>query len=165
MTKLALLTFLHNLHDRYSNLEGETAVLKQRNILDCIEICIENTGEFKGWSDAIKEMFTQIINTYPDNPLPRSIMRTAIRSTQSYPDLKKYVLTTLMPNLMKFRVWTEESKIWDGIIVGIKALGLNKDAEPTLRAVLGVSIKYHIIYPLSIHNIFLNKIQRIFISF
>lgn len=139
MSKTALLLFLQHLHEAYCNLDHENAAVKQKSILDCIEICIENSGEFRGWSDSIKDALTQMLEIDSLRPLPRGIMRTAIRATQTYPELRKFVLSFLMPKLMKMKVWVTSPKVWDGIVVGVKALTMSKDAEATLRAVLGVN--------------------------
>ena len=152
LSKTELLVFLHHLHDEYctksESEEGKDIFMNEKCIKDCIEFCIENKGDFKGFGDSIKESITQMISD-ETRPIPRAVMWTAIRSTQTYKDeTKKFVLSTLMPKLMQMKVWlksnTRDSTLWDGIVLGVKSLASNRDSEPTLRAVLSVGFIHKI---------------------
>lgn len=144
LSKTELLVFLHNLHDEYctkADTETErTGFMNEKTIKDCIEFCIENKGDFKGFGDAIKESISLMIAD-ESRQIPRAIMWTAIRSTHTYKDeTKKFVLSTLMPKLMQIKIWLKSKSLWDGVALGVKQLASNRDSEPTLRAVLSVSL-------------------------
>jgi len=135
MTKTALLLFLHNKHEEYCRVDGNEGRLKQQSMIDCIEYCI--TSKEDNWGDSIQQALTSMLDEAGSVPLPSAIMRTAIIGCQAYPDKKRFVLTTLLPKIMKLRVWSN-LKIWAGVAHGVNILTNHKDKEPTLRSVLGV---------------------------
>ena len=136
MTKKALLLYLHTKHEEYCSIVDEKeGKLKQLSMLDCIEYCL--TSKDDHWADAIKEALSTMLAEIGNAPLPRGMMRTAALATRAYPSTKKYVLTSLLPQLMKLKAW-EHPKIWEGVAYCIKSLANSKDSEPTLRSVLGL---------------------------
>ncbi len=68
------------------------------------------------------------------------MMRTAIMSAQSFADVKKFLLTDVVPALCSKSVWASSSDLWKGVIyVANKfAVAGYKHSESTLRALLGV---------------------------
>lgn len=113
-------------------------------MLDTISICLNNKSEYTG--EVIKEALR--IMLVCDDQLPASssssppyaLMRTAILSSQSFAEVKRFVLSDVMPTLVRMRVWVTAPKLWDGVIYGTKNLAVSgfKNSEHTLRALLGI---------------------------
>ena len=135
MTKEALLLYLHGKHEEFCGIEGEEGKIKQSSMLDCIEYCI--TSKDDHWADSIKGALTTMLAEIGNVALPRGMMRTAALATRAYPSTKKFVLATLLPQLMKFKAWNFP-KIWEGVAYCVKSLSSSKDSEPTLRSILGL---------------------------
>ena len=139
MTKTSLLLYLHAKHEEYCMMAGEGR-LKQQSMLDCIKYCIESKDH---WGDAIVESLKTMIAEVDNVPLPHGMVRTAILASNKYVEVKKYVLTTYLPALMRLRVWQMPpiqsiSSIWDGVAHAVKNKISSAEIEPTLRAVLGL---------------------------
>jgi hypothetical protein len=118
-------------------MDFEAHNLKAKTVLDAIDVPIQNKADFNGevFKEAIKTMLAE------EHP-PVALMRTAILSAQSFPEVKRYVLGEVMPQLVRRRIWTTSPKLWDGVVAGAKnlaaAASAHKNAELTLRALLGV---------------------------
>ena len=114
-------------------LNFEAYDIKAKAVLDAITLCLNNKNEFH--ADVIKEALQTLQN---DEIPPYALMRTAILASQSYAEMKKYVLQETIPILIKKMVWNIAPKVWEGVIFGIKNLitGNVKTVEPTLRALL-----------------------------
>lgn len=52
--------------------------------------------------------------------------------------MKKFMLSDIIPNLIRKRVWLSAPKIWDGVNHALKIFAEHKNAEPTLRCILGL---------------------------
>ena len=48
------------------------------------------------------------------------------------------MLSDIIPNLIRKRVWLSAPKIWDGVNHALKIFAEHKNAEPTLRCILGL---------------------------
>lgn len=116
--------------------------INTKAVLGAIAVCLNNKSDFSGEviRDALKSMLS-------DDPLPYALMRTAILSAQSFSEVKRYVLSDVIPQLVRRRVWAVAPKLWDGVVFGAKNLATTgfKNSELTLRALLGipaVQLKY-----------------------
>jgi hypothetical protein len=122
-------------------LNFETSDLKAKTVLDSIAMCLNNKTDFT--ADVVRESLAVLqSDEIPAIPL----MRTAILSAQSFPELKKFVLNETIPAMMERRVWDVAPKVWEGVIFGIKNLipAFSKSVELSLRALLrvpGVQLK------------------------
>jgi Symplekin tight junction protein C terminal len=52
--------------------------------------------------------------------------------------MKKFILSDVMPSLIRKKVWNSAPKVWDGVSHGVKIFSEHKSAEPTLRCLLGL---------------------------
>lgn len=52
--------------------------------------------------------------------------------------MKKFILSDVMPSLIRKKVWNSAPKVWDGVSHGVKIFSEHKNAEPTLRCLLGL---------------------------
>ena len=109
--------------------------MKPKSVLDAIAVCLNNKSDFSGevLKEALKTMLTEEVP-------PNALMRTAILSAQSFGEVKRYVLSDVIPHLVRKKVWVVAPKLWDGVVYGAKNLAAkdNKNSELTLRALLGV---------------------------
>ena len=99
-------------------------------------MCINNKSDYN--SDIIKETLKTLLNE-PTPPL--ALMRTAILSSNMYHDIKRYVLSDIIPNLVKRKVWLlNPPEEWNGVVYVSKNLDnvALKNCEPTLRSFLGL---------------------------
>lgn len=120
-------------------IDFEAQGIKTKAVLDAIAVCLNNKSDFSGevMRDALKAMLT-------DDPLPYALMRTAILSAQSFSEVKRFVLSDVIPQLVRRRVWSVAPKLWDGVVFGAKNLATTgfKNSELTLRALLGIPAVY-----------------------
>jgi hypothetical protein len=116
-------------------LDFEAHNLKAKSVLDAISVCLNNKSDYSG--EVIKEALRTML---ADEVPPHALMRTAILSSQSFGEVKRYVLSDVMPQLVRKRVWVTAPKLWDGVVYGAKNLAATgfKNSEFTLRALLGV---------------------------
>lgn len=130
MTKAALLVALHRL-------DFEAHGLKAKSVLDAISVCLNNKADYSG--EVVKEALKTML---ADDVPPHALMRTAILSAQSFSEVKRFVLSDVMPQLVRKRVWVTAPKLWDGVVYGAKNLAAAgfKNSELTLRALLGVPV-------------------------
>lgn len=128
LSKAQLLVYLHRL-------DGTQCVptLTPKEILDSIGVCL-NREDFKG--DVIRDTLFELIK---DETPPLLLMRTAILSAQKYQEIRRVVLTDIIPNLIRRKVWTlPGAKVWEGVCHCVKILCNHKDAEMTLRCILSL---------------------------
>jgi hypothetical protein len=52
--------------------------------------------------------------------------------------MRKFVLNDVIPGLIRKRVWNTVPKLWDGVAHCVKKMASHKNAEPTLRGLLGL---------------------------
>jgi hypothetical protein len=116
-------------------IDFEAHCIKSKTMLDAISLCLDNKSDFSG--DVIKEVLR---NMLADAVPPYALMRTAIISAQSFGDVKRYVLSDVIPGLVRKAIWEKAPKLWEGVVFGTKNLAVSgfKNSELTLRALLGV---------------------------
>lgn len=111
--------------------------LKTKVLMQAIAICLKNQSDFN--SAVVKD----VLQTLLQDEIPaNALMRTAILSAQSFPDIKKLVLMEIIPSLVRKAVWTTAPKLWEGVIHGADNCASStissKWLEPTLKSLLGV---------------------------
>ncbi|CAE7580546.1 Sympk, partial [Symbiodinium microadriaticum] len=116
-------------------IDNDAHNIKLKTLLETIGLCLSAKDEFK--SDVIKEAVTTLLE---DPVPPKALMRTVILSAQSLPDIKKFVLTVVVPKLILMRTWDLAPKVWDGVVMCVKVMAGNKDSEPTIRALIGLPL-------------------------
>jgi Symplekin tight junction protein C terminal len=52
--------------------------------------------------------------------------------------MKKFILSDVVPSLIRKRVWNLAPKVWEGVNHAVKIFAEHKNAEPTLRCLLGL---------------------------
>ena len=111
--------------------------MKAKTILDAIAVCLNNKSDYSG--EIVKDALRTML---PDDPPPYALMRTAILSAQSFSEVKRFVLSDIIPQLVRRMVWTTAPKLWEGVVYGAKNLAASgfKNSEYTLRALLGVPV-------------------------
>ena len=137
--------------------QGSAApVIKLAVILECINICLDDLKE-DFTPDVINQALGQLIaveQAQDDNEAmdptqlvtPPILMRTAILTSTKYDECKRFVLSQVIPALIKRQTWRTAPKIWDGVAFFVKkfanAAGIHgviqKDVEITLRSLLGM---------------------------
>ncbi len=119
----------------FFRIDFEAQGLKPKSLLDAINVCLNNKSDFSGevLKEALKTMLTQEVP-------PTALMRTAILSAQQFSEVKRFLLSDVIPHLVRKRVWSIAPKLWDGVVFGVKkfATSDNKTSELTLRGLLGV---------------------------
>jgi hypothetical protein len=84
----------------------------------------------------LREALTDLLT---DDVPAQALMRTAILAAQSYGnEMKKFMLSDVVPKVIRKKVWSTAPKVWDGVPHAVKILGEHKSAEPTLRCLLGL---------------------------
>ena len=68
---------------------------------------------------------------------PRLFMRTSIISSQKHSDVRTFVLSVVVPTLVRRKLWSQPV-LWQGVCHAVKLLAEHKNAEPSLRAILGL---------------------------
>jgi hypothetical protein len=116
-------------------IDNEAHGINLKTLLETIGLCLSAKDEFK--SDVIKEAVTTLL----EDPIPpKALMRTVILSAQSLPDIKKFVLTVVVPKLILKRTWEVAPKVWDGVAMCVKTMAGHRDSEPTIRALIGLPL-------------------------
>ena len=100
MAKSTLLVALHRI-------DLEKHQMPTKYVLDAIAICLANKSDFTG--EVIKTALRVMLQ---DDVPPLALMRTAILSAQAFGDVKRYVLSDVIPQLVRKRVWTVAPKLW-----------------------------------------------------
>mmetsp|Transcript_685 Transcript_685/g.970 ORF Transcript_685/g.970 Transcript_685/m.970 type:complete len:745 (+) Transcript_685:1111-3345(+) len=133
LSKSALLVALHRI-------DFEAQGLEAKLVLEAISLCLNNKSEFSG--EVIKDALRKMVTDDQLAP-PYALMRTAILSAQSFAEVKRFVLSDVIPSLVRKRVWLSLPKLWDGVIHGARNLAATgfKNSELTLRALLGIPAK------------------------
>jgi hypothetical protein len=127
LPKAALFAALHRL-------DIDAAGLKQKTVLDSIHLCLTSKDDFR--SDVLREAITDLLT---DEIPAQALMRTAILAAQSHGnEMKKFMLSDVVPSIIRKKVWTTAPKVWDGVAHAVKSLAEHKNAEPTLRCLLGL---------------------------
>lgn len=52
--------------------------------------------------------------------------------------MKKFILSDVVPSLIRKKVWNLAPKVWEGVNHAVKIFAEHKNAEPTLRCLLGL---------------------------
>lgn len=130
LTKSGLLIALHRI-------KPEVFGFDQKVLVHSIGLCLDKKDEFTG--DVIQEALNALVQ---DEQLPEMIMRTAIIGYQTHSELKSYILTTLIPIVIKRSppCWEVAPKVWDGVIYILNKLYNHKDVEAVIKALLGIPL-------------------------
>jgi hypothetical protein len=128
LTKAALLCALHRIDFKKHSLEAKP-------VLEAISLCMTSKSEYSG--EVIKDSLRMMLL---DEIPPYALMRTASLAAKSFTEVSRFVLSDVIPALVRRRVWQTAPKLWDGVVHGAKNLASAgaKNAEHTLRALLGV---------------------------
>jgi hypothetical protein len=106
---------------------------RQKLLNTCIKICLDNSVEFS--PDVLKECIGTLLT---DPVLGNSIMRTVIVSFSIHPvEMRRFAVTDVVPAMVRRRAWLTP-RVWDGVILAMKNLAGHRDAESSLRAMLGL---------------------------
>ena len=135
-TKGELLTFIHRLDPDEHGMDG-------KSISTLIDICLERRDFDR---ETIKET---LFNLTEDEEPCTNVMRTGILSANKISDVKKFLLSDIIPKMIKKKVWTFPGKtgkypVWNGVVISIKNYAEQKDAssmaaaEQMLRCVLSL---------------------------
>ncbi|KAJ1402692.1 Symplekin tight junction protein C terminal-domain-containing protein [Ochromonadaceae sp. CCMP2298] len=130
LTKAALLVALHRIDFKAVGLESKP-------VLEAISLCLNmnNKSDFSG------EVIKDALRTMLADPVPPyALMRTAILSAKSFTEVSRFVLSDVIPALVRRRAWSLAPSLWDGVMHAAKNLAAAgaKNSELTLRALLGV---------------------------
>ena len=52
--------------------------------------------------------------------------------------MKKFILSDVVPSLIRGRVWNSAPKVWEGVSYAVKIFAEHKNVEPSLRCLLGL---------------------------
>ena len=52
--------------------------------------------------------------------------------------MKKFMLSDVIPSLIRKKIWNTVPKVWEGVNHALKLFAEHKNAEPTLRCLLGL---------------------------
>ena len=52
--------------------------------------------------------------------------------------MKKFILSDVVPSLIRGKVWNSAPKVWEGVSYAVKIFSEHKNVEPTLRCLLGL---------------------------
>lgn len=111
MSRAGLLVALHRIDC------DATPGLKPKVVLDALALCLGNKAEFG--AEVVKEGLRALLSdAVPAFPL----MRTAILAGQVSPDVKRFVLTDVVPALVGKRAWLSAPKVWDGVVFAVKSV-------------------------------------------
>lgn len=132
LTKSGLLVALHRI-------KPDVFGFDQKMLVQAIGLCLDKKDEFTG--DVVQDALNVLAQ---DEQLPDMIMRTAIIGYQTHSELKSYVLTTLIPALMKRSspCWDSAPKVWDGVVYVLNKLCSHKDVEATLKVLLHIPLQH-----------------------
>ena len=114
-------------------IDYEALGLKRKSLLEAISVCLGSKEIFN--AEVLRETLGELVK---DEPIPIPFMRTVILATQAMPEMKKYVLHEVVPKLISRQVWDTAPKIWDGVVMFMKSAVSHREAEPTLRGILGL---------------------------
>jgi hypothetical protein len=130
ISKVGFLVYLHRMN-------FESYGIKQKLYLESINACLSDITTFTG--DVIHEAIAQMVD---DEILPVALVRTALLASKAHNDMRKYVLSELIPNLVRKKIWNTAPVHWEGIKHCIKTYAVAQTnqsiVEPTFRAILGL---------------------------
>lgn len=114
----------------------ESEELKPKVLLDALAVCLNNKTDFS--AEVVKDALRSLLQ---DEEPAFALMRTAILAAQSFPEVKKFVLSEVVPSLVRRRAWSVAPKVWDGVVFAVKtfatAAGV-KTSEQTLKSVMSI---------------------------
>lgn len=102
-------------------------------MIGAIGLCVNNKEEFQ--SDVLRDALGKLLQ---DSPPSWALMRTAILSFTQHSDLKKFVLSEVVLRLARQRTWEIAPKVWDGVAFVMNKQATHKDADPSIRCLLGL---------------------------
>ena len=109
--------------------------LERKFVLSVIGAAVK---KFKS-AEVVKETLRALLE---DEVPALALMRTAVAACYDLPghkdELKSFVFSEVIPKLVRKKIWILSPPVWDGVAFGLKKLGSHNDAEPTLRALLGL---------------------------
>ncbi|KYQ88998.1 symplekin [Tieghemostelium lacteum] len=82
--------------------------------MEAIDYCFENTAVFKQ-----EFMAVTIQQLLFQTPLPKLLMRTVLKTLQTYPSLKQFIVNEILNQLITKQVWNDEN-LWSGFIICAK---------------------------------------------
>ena len=102
-------------------------------VYDSIGLCLAR-DDFK---TDVRECLSELIR---DEVPCLLLMRTAIVASIHSKDVSKYVLSEVIPSLLRKQVWSNPKfkSVWEGVCHFVKRFAVSKDAEQTLRCLLGL---------------------------
>jgi len=102
-------------------------------VYDSIGLCLAR-DDFK---NDVRECLSELIKDAQPCLL---LMRTAIVASMNNKDACRFVLSEVIPSLLKKQVWTnpKSKSVWEGVCHFVKRFAASKDAEQTLRCLLGL---------------------------
>lgn len=100
---------------------------------DSIGVCVAR-DDFK---PDVKECLAELLK---DEQPCLLLMRTAIVASMNLGEVRKFVLTDVIPDLVRKQVWakTQSRSIWEGVCHFVKRFSGSKDVEQTMRCLLGL---------------------------
>lgn len=111
--------------------------MKTKILTQAIAICQNRPTDFN--AAVIKETLQTLLD---DEVPPVVLMRTALLSASSFPEIKKFVLEKLIPSLIQRSVWVSAPKVWEGVMVGADNLSSGNVGkaimDPTLNSIMRI---------------------------
>jgi hypothetical protein len=117
----------------WRRIDVETTGLKAKAVIEAIEKCLRSKEDYTG------EIIREALHILSEDEVPvYALMRTAILASQSYADVKRYVLTDMIPQMISKQVWTTAPKIWEGVVYVLKnfVVAGYKHCDQTLKSLL-----------------------------
>ena len=131
LTKADLLTWLHRLDpDKFG--------LDRVQIRDLLGVLLDRE-DFDG--ETIRETLFHLLQ---DEVPCLYLMRTGILAAKKYKDVRKYLLSETVPQLIRKKVWAIRDEnsgkypVWEGVVQCVRLMADQKDAEQMLRCVLSL---------------------------
>jgi hypothetical protein len=133
LTKSALLVALHRVDYEAYGFTQKSNSDKQKLLLNSIRLCLNDAEEFR--SDVLKDALGKLVR---DEAPSWALMRTVILAYVAHSDMKRFTLSEIIPCLVRKQAWSTAPKLWDGVMYAMKTLAGHKDAEPSIRCMLGL---------------------------
>jgi hypothetical protein len=116
----------------------ETHQIDDKAFIEVINICMNNRNDYNG--RVLKETLEKLlaISAEKNVSTPMLFMRVAILAAQSFPEMKQYVLSTVIPAMVKRTAWATDIQGWRGVIHATKLFAVSGGvhAEAALKALL-----------------------------
>ena len=113
----------------------------QKIYLAAISVCLTDVAIFTGdiLRDAIKIMLD-------DEMMPVALVRTALLASKAHMEVKRFVLSDVIPILIRKKIWLTTPIHWEGLRHCVKNYAVPTTTtaqnqsliEPTLRSILGL---------------------------